>query len=81
MKDFFTVKHSFNAGDLIVLLPGLQNLYNETGKKTPEHLKQEALKKIAELQSPRHVFVEMQSSLELIMKRYEFDHEHSVSQN
>lgn len=32
--DFFTIKHSFNAGDLIVLLPGIRHLYKETGKKT-----------------------------------------------
>jgi hypothetical protein len=34
MDDFFRLKHSFNAGDLIVVLAGLQNLYRTTGKKT-----------------------------------------------
>lgn len=32
--NFFTVKHSFNAGDLIVLLSGIRHLYEDTGKKT-----------------------------------------------
>lgn len=34
MSDFFTLKHSFNSGDLIILLPGLKHLYELTGKKT-----------------------------------------------
>lgn len=34
MSDLFTLKHSFNSGDLIILLPGIKNLYELTGKKT-----------------------------------------------
>jgi hypothetical protein len=34
MSDLFSIKHSFNAGDLIIILPGLQKLYEDTGKKT-----------------------------------------------
>lgn len=33
MGDFLTYKHSFNAGDLITALPGIQKLYKEKGKK------------------------------------------------
>lgn len=33
MSEFITVKHSFNSGDNIVLLAGLQKLYEDTGKK------------------------------------------------
>ncbi len=33
MSDFITIKHSFNAGDLITILPGLRELYRQTGKK------------------------------------------------
>jgi len=33
MSNTLTVKHSFNCGDLIVLLSGLKNLYTKTGKK------------------------------------------------
>lgn len=34
MEDFLKVKHSFNAGDLCVVLPGLQYFFNKTGKKS-----------------------------------------------
>lgn len=34
MAEYITIKHSFNAGDLIILLPGLQKIYQDTGKKT-----------------------------------------------
>lgn len=34
MSKFFTVKHSYNCGDLIVLLSGLNHLYQKTGKKS-----------------------------------------------
>lgn len=33
MDDFLTFKHSFNSGDLVASLPGLQYQYNRTGKK------------------------------------------------
>ena len=33
MGDFLTFKHSFNSGDLITMLPGLQKMYFEKGKK------------------------------------------------
>ena len=33
MSEFITVKHSFNAGDLLTILPGFQKIYKETGKK------------------------------------------------
>lgn len=33
MKEFISVKHSYNAGDLIVLMSGLQKLYKKFGKK------------------------------------------------
>lgn len=33
MEKFITYKHSFNAGDLITVLPGIQKLYQEKGKK------------------------------------------------
>jgi hypothetical protein len=33
MRNYLTVKHSFNSGDLIVLLSGLKQLYENTGKK------------------------------------------------
>ena len=42
-------------------------------EKTPQYFKNEALKKIDELRVPRRTIVELQSSLELIMQRYEFD--------
>jgi hypothetical protein len=31
--DFIRIKHAFNAGDLISIMPGLQQLYVDTGKK------------------------------------------------
>ena len=34
MNDFLTIKHSYNAGDAITILPGLQHIYETTGKKT-----------------------------------------------
>lgn len=34
MEDFVTVKHRYNAGDILVILPGLQNIYSQTGKKS-----------------------------------------------
>src|SRR5574342_32202 len=34
MEEFMRIKHSFNAGDLIIVLPGLQHIYNQTGKKS-----------------------------------------------
>ncbi len=34
MSEFIIVKHSFNSGDLIVLLSGLKHLYKKTGKKS-----------------------------------------------
>lgn len=33
MGEFLTFKHSFNSGDLITVLPGIQKLWRETGKK------------------------------------------------
>ena len=33
MSDFIKIKHSFNAGDLITILPGLWQLYVSTGRK------------------------------------------------
>jgi hypothetical protein len=33
MSDYITVKHSFNSGDLITILPGFQKIYQDTGKK------------------------------------------------
>lgn len=33
MSEFYTVKHSYNSGDLIVLLSGLNHLHKKTGKK------------------------------------------------
>ncbi len=33
MEDFFTVKHSFKAGDVVCLMPGLQHIYRERGRK------------------------------------------------
>ena len=34
MEGFFKIAHGFNSGDLITVLPGLKNLYKETGKKS-----------------------------------------------
>ncbi len=34
MSEFITVKHSYNAGDLVTILPGLQKIFKETGKKS-----------------------------------------------
>ena len=34
MAEFITARHSYNAGDLITILPGLRHYYKETGKKT-----------------------------------------------
>lgn len=34
MSEFLTVRHSFNAGDLITVLPGLADIFRQTGKKT-----------------------------------------------
>lgn len=33
MAEFITYKHSFNAGDLLTVLPGIQHLYRQTGQK------------------------------------------------
>ena len=33
MEEYIKIKHSFNAGDLISILPGLRQLYRNTGKK------------------------------------------------
>src|SRR4051812_40595689 len=33
MSEFISIKHSFNAGDMVVILPGLRQLYRDTGKK------------------------------------------------
>ena len=49
------------------------NSTNGLEEKTPEYFKNEAMKKIEELQAPRKAIIELQSSLELIMQRYEFD--------
>lgn len=34
MPNSIRLKHSFNAGDLIILLPGLQHIYRTTGRKS-----------------------------------------------
>lgn len=34
MNEFLKIKHSFNAGDLIVLLPSFKYIYEKEGKKT-----------------------------------------------
>lgn len=33
MPEFFSIKHSFKSGDLISVLPGLQHIYQQKGKK------------------------------------------------
>lgn len=33
MSDFISVKHSFNCGDLITILPGLRQIYRDYGRK------------------------------------------------
>lgn len=33
MSDYFSIKHSFNMGDLICILPGLKQIHKDTGKK------------------------------------------------
>lgn len=33
MPDFFSIRHSFKGGDLLVILPGLQHIYQERGIK------------------------------------------------
>ncbi len=33
MSEFINVRHSFNAGDLITILPGLRQIYRDFGKK------------------------------------------------
>jgi len=33
MENIITVRHSFNSGDLLTILPGLQKVYRETGRK------------------------------------------------
>jgi len=33
MGDFLSYKHSFNSGDLITVLPGIQDIYKKRGKK------------------------------------------------
>lgn len=34
MEDFLLVKHTYNAGDLLTLLPGLQHIHNQSGRKS-----------------------------------------------
>ena len=46
---------------------------NGLEEKTPEYFKLAAMKKIEELRAPRKAIIELQSSLELLMQRYEFD--------
>ena len=46
------------------------NVFHEN---TPEYFRSEALKKIEELQVPKNTIAELQSSLGLIMKKYDFD--------
>ena len=45
----------------------------EMNEHSPEQLKQAALKQLEELRTPRKDLIEMQSNLELIMKRHGFD--------
>jgi hypothetical protein len=33
MEDYINIKHSFNCGDVIAILPGLRQLYRDKGKK------------------------------------------------
>lgn len=46
---------------------------NDEQNASPEQLKQAALKQLEELRAPRKDLIEMQSNLELIMKRHGFD--------